>query len=37
MITISSEVNKKALKDSYLEACKDKEFKKQFKILKVKV
>lgn len=35
MITISSEVNKKALKDSYLEACKDKEFKKLVKYLNV--
>lgn len=28
MVTISSEVNKKALKDSFAEACKNKEFKK---------
>ena len=34
-MTISSEVNKKALKDSYIEACKNKEFKKLIKYLEV--
>lgn len=35
MVTISSEVNKKALKDSYTEACKNKEFKKLINRLEV--
>lgn len=35
MATISSEVNQKALKESYVEACKNKEFKKLIKYLNV--
>ena len=35
MVTISSEVNRKALKDSFTEACQNKEFKKLVKRLDV--
>ena len=35
MITISSEVNREALKESYKEACKNTEFKKLVKYLNV--